>query len=59
MNKGKLRNCLAVCDVSDKRKGHQMEVSEGMGVLVSELIEELWEGKLTTFIENPELQKGR
>lgn len=35
-----------------------MEVSEGMGVLVSELIEEPWEGKLTTFIENPELQKG-
>lgn len=36
VNKGKLRNCLAVCDVvSDKRKGHQMEVSVGMGVLVS------------------------
>ncbi|OMO60455.1 Thioredoxin-like protein [Corchorus capsularis] len=56
LQKGKLRNCMAVCDVSGSMSGTPMEVSVALGVLVSELSEEPWKGKLITFSENPQLQ---
>ncbi|XVF81474.1 hypothetical protein PTKIN_Ptkin15bG0158100 [Pterospermum kingtungense] len=56
LQKGKLRNCMAVCDVSGSMMGIPMEVSVALGVLVSELSEEPWKGKLITFSQNPELQ---
>ncbi|KAH6807053.1 Uncharacterized conserved protein UCP015417 [Perilla frutescens var. hirtella] len=55
--KGKLNNCLAVCDVSGSMSGVPMEVSVALGVLVSELSEEPWKGKLITFSANPQLQR--
>ncbi|XP_059277463.1 uncharacterized protein LOC132031464 [Lycium ferocissimum] len=55
--KGKLSDCIAVCDVSGSMSGIPMEVSVALGVLVSELSEEPWKGKLITFSESPELQK--
>lgn len=57
--KGKLNNCLAVCDVSGSMYGIPMEVSVALGVLVSELSEEPWKGKVITFSVNPELQMVR
>lgn len=57
LQKGKLKNCMAVCDVSGSMSGISMEVSVALGVLVSELSEEPWKGKLITFSKNPKLQK--
>ena len=54
--KGTLNNCLAICDVSGSMDGVPMEVSVALGVLVSELSDEPWRGKLITFSANPELQ---
>ncbi|KAL9150364.1 hypothetical protein ABFS82_12G163800 [Erythranthe guttata] len=54
--KGKMNNCLAICDVSGSMSGIPMEVSVALGVLVSELSESPWKGKLITFSENPMLQ---
>lgn len=54
--KGKLRNCLAISDVSGSMSGIPMEVSVALGILVSELSEEPWKGKLITFSANPKLQ---
>ncbi|KAK6241799.1 hypothetical protein SCA6_007188 [Theobroma cacao] len=48
---------MAVCDVSGSMSGISMEVSVALGVLVSELSEEPWKGKLITFSKNPKLQK--
>ncbi|KAK0607258.1 hypothetical protein LWI29_012262 [Acer saccharum] len=53
--KGKLRDCMAVCDVSGSMHGIPMEVCVALGILVSELSEEPWKGKLITFSENPQL----
>ncbi|GMY27166.1 DUF2828 domain-containing protein [Fagus crenata] len=53
--KGKLTNCIAVCDVSGSMDGTPMEVCVALGLLVSELSEEPWKGKLITFSENPQL----
>ncbi|GLT99376.1 hypothetical protein SLE2022_168160 [Rubroshorea leprosula] len=53
--KGKLRNCIAVSDVSGSMSGIPMEVSVALGLLVSELSEEPWKGKVITFSGNPEL----
>ncbi|KAL4289622.1 hypothetical protein GQ457_14G013720 [Hibiscus cannabinus] len=53
--KGKLTNCIAVCDVSGSMMGIPMEVCVALGLLVSELSEEPWKGKVITFSENPEL----
>lgn len=55
MEKGKLRNSLAICDVSGSMSGIPMEVSVAMGVLVSEISEEPWKGKVISFSENPKL----
>ncbi|KAL3506110.1 hypothetical protein ACH5RR_031492 [Cinchona calisaya] len=57
VKKGKLSDCIAVCDVSASMSGIPMEVSVALGVLVSELSEEPWKGKLITFSEDPQLQK--
>ncbi|KAL6585601.1 hypothetical protein OROMI_002245 [Orobanche minor] len=54
--KGKLNNCMAICDVSGSMSGIPMEVSVALGVLVSELSEKPWKGKLITFSEKPKLQ---
>ncbi|KAL3614068.1 hypothetical protein CASFOL_042142 [Castilleja foliolosa] len=54
--KGKLNNCLAISDVSSSMSGIPMQVSVALGVLVSELSEEPWKGKLITFSANPKLQ---
>ncbi|KAK9665756.1 hypothetical protein RND81_14G133800 [Saponaria officinalis] len=51
--KGKLNNCMAVCDVSGSMYGDPMEVSVSLGLLISELSESPWKGKLITFHENP------
>lgn len=53
---GKLKNCLAISDVSGSMCGIPMEVSVALGMLVSELSEEPWKGKLITFSANPQLQ---
>ncbi|CAN8299561.1 unnamed protein product [Cochlearia groenlandica] len=55
-SKGSLTNCIAISDVSGSMSGVPMEVSVALGLLVSELSEEPWRGKLITFSENPELQ---
>ncbi|XP_074294187.1 uncharacterized protein LOC141621992 [Silene latifolia] len=51
--KGKLHNCMAICDVSGSMEGNPMEVSVALGLLISELSERPWKGKLITFSENP------
>ncbi|KAH6807098.1 hypothetical protein C2S51_028206 [Perilla frutescens var. frutescens] len=53
---GKLNNCLAICDVSGSMYGILVEISVALGMLVSELSEEPWKGKLITFSQNPKLQ---
>ena len=55
LKKGKLKNCLAICDVSGSMRGENMEVFVALGVLVSEPSEEPWKGKLITFSKNPKL----
>lgn len=56
LQKGKLKNCMAICDVSGSMDGTPMEVSVALGLLVSELSEEPWKGKVITFSESPTLQ---
>ncbi|KAJ0779961.1 putative von Willebrand factor A-like domain superfamily [Helianthus annuus] len=56
LKKGKLNNCLAICDVSGSMCGTPMEVCVALGVLVSELSEDPWKGKVITFSENPKLE---
>ena len=55
LKQGKLKNCLAVSDVSGSMSGTPMEVSIALGLLVSELSEEPWKGKIITFSEFPKL----
>ncbi|KAL9237189.1 hypothetical protein vseg_011771 [Gypsophila vaccaria] len=51
---GKLNNCMAICDVSGSMCGVPMEVSVALGLLISELSERPWKGKLITFSEKPQ-----
>lgn len=53
--KGFMMDCLAVCDVSGSMSGIPMEVSVALGLLVSELSVEPWEGKIITFSAEPQL----
>lgn len=54
-NKGKLRNCLAVCDISLSMIGTDKEMAcIAMGVLISELSENPWNFSFTDF---PKLHK--
>ncbi|XP_058772555.1 uncharacterized protein LOC131646564 [Vicia villosa] len=55
LKKGKMTNCIAVCDVSGSMSGIPMEVSVALGLLVSELSEEPWKGKVITFSADPQL----
>ncbi|XP_059650864.1 uncharacterized protein LOC132296908 [Cornus florida] len=55
--KGKLRNCIAVCDVSGSMNGTPMEVCVALGLLISELSEDPWKGKVITFSANPQLHE--
>ncbi|XP_057531898.1 uncharacterized protein LOC130810013 [Amaranthus tricolor] len=52
---GKLNNCIAVCDVSRSMEGTSMEACVSLGLLLSELSETPWKGKVITFSENPHL----
>ncbi|KAI3914566.1 hypothetical protein MKW92_021259, partial [Papaver armeniacum] len=54
---GKLKDCLAIADVSGSMEGTPMDVAVALGLLVSEMSHEPWKGKLITFSENPELHK--
>ncbi|CAN6243290.1 unnamed protein product [Urochloa humidicola] len=54
---GKLSNCVAVCDVSGSMSGIPMDVCVALGLLVSELSEEPWRGRVITFSERPELHR--
>ncbi|KFK25558.1 hypothetical protein AALP_AA8G130400 [Arabis alpina] len=53
--KGSLTNCIAISDVSGSMAGTPMEVAVALGLLVSELSEDPWRGKLITFSANPEM----
>nr|GME08614.1 uncharacterized protein LOC109185905 isoform X2 [Ipomoea batatas] len=55
--KGKLSNCIAICDVSGSMIGIPMDVCVALGILVSELSEEPWKGNLITFSADPQLHK--
>ncbi|KAF9619370.1 hypothetical protein IFM89_006557 [Coptis chinensis] len=55
--KGKLKNCIAVCDVSGSMDGTPMEVCVALGLLLSELSEHPWNGKVITFSAKPQLHK--
>ncbi|KAF9607097.1 hypothetical protein IFM89_032213 [Coptis chinensis] len=46
--KGKLQNCIAVCDVSGSMSGEPMEVCVALGLLLSELSEHPWNGQKVT-----------
>lgn len=50
------KNCLAICDVSGSMDGTPMDASVALGLLISELSEEPWKGKLITFSHDPQLQ---
>ncbi|KAF3501619.1 hypothetical protein F2Q69_00044956 [Brassica cretica] len=54
--KGSLTSCVAISDVSGSMAGDPMEVSVALGLLISELTEEPWRGKMITFSGDPELQ---
>jgi Domain of unknown function (DUF2828) len=53
--KGSLSNCIAVCDVSGSMWGIPMKVCVALGLLVSELSEEPWHGRVITFSDDPQL----
>ncbi|XP_010934578.1 uncharacterized protein [Elaeis guineensis] len=57
--KGSLRDCIAVCDVSGSMNGTPMEVSVALGLLISELSEEPWKGRVITFSAEPEMHRIR
>ncbi|KAI3876337.1 hypothetical protein MKX03_032935 [Papaver bracteatum] len=54
---GKLNDCLAISDVSGSMSGTPMDVSVALGLLVSDLCQEPWKGKLITFSTDPKLHK--
>ncbi|PRQ16506.1 hypothetical protein RchiOBHm_Chr7g0184991 [Rosa chinensis] len=55
LKEGTMKNCLAVCDVSGSMDGTPMDVCVALGMLVAELNEEPWKGKVITFSANPQL----
>ena len=55
--KGKLSNCLSVCDVSGSMDETPMEVCVTLGLLVSELSEDPWRGNVMNFSLNPQLRR--
>ncbi|WVZ79336.1 hypothetical protein U9M48_026927 [Paspalum notatum var. saurae] len=59
--KGSLSNCIAVCDVSGSMIGTPMEVCVALGLLISELSEKPWAGRVITFSRHPQIHmiKGK
>nr|XP_043630544.1 uncharacterized protein LOC122601875 [Erigeron canadensis] len=55
LEKGKLTDCIAVCDVSGSMNGTPMEVAVALALLVSELSAEPWKGHVITFSQYPQL----
>lgn len=53
---GQMKNCIAVCDVSGSMEGIPMQVCIALGMLLSEVSEDPWKGKVITFSMNPQLQ---
>uniref|UniRef100_A0A2N9J8W1 Uncharacterized protein n=1 Tax=Fagus sylvatica TaxID=28930 RepID=A0A2N9J8W1_FAGSY len=53
--KGSLKNCLAICDTSKMIGTTQIDVCVSMGLLISELSDEPWKGKVITCSQNPKL----
>ncbi|KAI3858548.1 hypothetical protein MKX03_005596 [Papaver bracteatum] len=54
---GKLSDCLAIADVSGSMTGTPMDVAVALGLLVSEMSQDPWKGKLITFDTNPQFHK--
>ncbi|CAM0946483.1 unnamed protein product [Alopecurus aequalis] len=54
---GKLTNCVAVCDVSGSMSGLPMDVCIALGLLVSDLSDDPWRGRVITFSEHPEIHR--
>ncbi|XP_026379649.1 uncharacterized protein LOC113274486 [Papaver somniferum] len=54
---GKLKDGLAIADVSGSMTGTPMDVSLALGLLISEMSHEPWKRKLITFTQNPKLKK--
>ncbi|KAL8556660.1 hypothetical protein ACS0TY_004199 [Phlomoides rotata] len=52
---GRMENCMAICDVSANMEGIPMEASLALGILVSELSQGPWKGKLITFSDDLKL----
>ncbi|GAQ77987.1 hypothetical protein KFL_000060520 [Klebsormidium nitens] len=57
--KGSLANCMAICDVSGSMYGTPIQVAIALGMLVAELAEAPWGGKLITFSANPQMHEVR
>ncbi|KAG0547753.1 hypothetical protein BDA96_01G107600 [Sorghum bicolor] len=55
--KGSLSNCIAVCDVSGSMSGTPMEVCVALGLLISDLSEMPWAGRVITFSMTPQIHK--
>ncbi|KAK8916922.1 hypothetical protein KSP39_PZI023121 [Platanthera zijinensis] len=55
--RGRLQNSIAVCDVSGSMSGTPMIVCVALGMLVSELSDEPWKGRVITFSQTPQLHK--
>ncbi|GAB5357658.1 hypothetical protein AAMO2058_000393100 [Amorphochlora amoebiformis] len=51
--KGCLRDSMAVCDVSGSMQGLPMQVAIAMGILVAQLADKPFRGRLITFHQNP------
>jgi hypothetical protein len=52
---GSLRNCLAICDTSKMIGATEMGMCVSLGLLISELSDEPWKGKVITCSQNPKL----
>ncbi|CAL5056701.1 unnamed protein product [Urochloa decumbens] len=55
--KGSLSNCIAVCDVSGSMGGTPIEVCVALGLLISELSDKPWGGRVITFSSTPQIHK--
>lgn len=53
---GQMKNCIPVCDVSGSMNGIPMQVCIALGILLSEVSEDPWKGKVITFSMEPQLQ---
>ena len=55
--KGKLNNCIVVCDVLGSMSNKPMEVCVALGLMISELSEDPWKGQVITFDDDPKIQR--